>query len=147
MVQFLGTHQNKLDTKGRVSVPASFRAVLRGSDETNGRHLVLRPSHQHPCIEAWPNDVFEALAEPLNRLDLFSQAQDDLAASLYSDAFSVEADKEGRIVLPEQLVSYAGLADAVVFMDHGQVVESGPPEQIFEAAETDRLRRFLSQVL
>jgi hypothetical protein len=32
-------------------------------------------------------------------------------------------------------------------MDHGQVVESGPPEQIFEAAETDRLRRFLSQVL
>jgi polar amino acid transport system ATP-binding protein len=38
-------------------------------------------------------------------------------------------------------------ADAVVFMDHGKVVESGPPEQIFEAAETERLRRFLSQVL
>lgn len=38
-------------------------------------------------------------------------------------------------------------ADAVVFMDHGKVVESGPPDQIFEAAETDRLRRFLSQVL
>jgi polar amino acid transport system ATP-binding protein len=38
-------------------------------------------------------------------------------------------------------------SDAVVFMDHGQVVESGPPEQIFGAAETDRLRRFLSQVL
>jgi polar amino acid transport system substrate-binding protein len=38
-------------------------------------------------------------------------------------------------------------SNAVVFMDHGQVVESGPPEQIFETAETDRLRRFLSQVL
>jgi polar amino acid transport system ATP-binding protein len=38
-------------------------------------------------------------------------------------------------------------ADAVVFMDHGKVVESGTPDQIFEAAETDRLRRFLSQVL
>ncbi|KHO20267.1 peptide ABC transporter ATP-binding protein [Mycolicibacterium setense] len=38
-------------------------------------------------------------------------------------------------------------ADTVVFMDHGTVVESGPPDQIFEAAETDRLRRFLSQVL
>ena len=35
----------------------------------------------------------------------------------------------------------------VVFMDHGQVVESGTPEQVFETAETDRLRRFLSQVL
>jgi polar amino acid transport system ATP-binding protein len=38
-------------------------------------------------------------------------------------------------------------SDAVVFMDHGQVVESGPPEQVFEAAETERLQRFLSQVL
>jgi polar amino acid transport system ATP-binding protein len=38
-------------------------------------------------------------------------------------------------------------SDAVVFMDHGQVVEAGPPEQIFEGAETDRLRQFLSQVL
>lgn len=38
-------------------------------------------------------------------------------------------------------------ADSVVFMDHGKVVESGTPDQIFEAAETDRLRRFLSQVL
>ena len=82
MVQFLGTHQNKLDTKGRVSVPAPFRAALRARDETNGTHLVLRPSHQHPCIEAWPSAEFEALAEPLNRLDLFSQAHDDLAASL-----------------------------------------------------------------
>lgn len=37
--------------------------------------------------------------------------------------------------------------DTGVLMDHGKVVESGPPEQIFAAAETERLRRFLSQVL
>jgi polar amino acid transport system ATP-binding protein len=38
-------------------------------------------------------------------------------------------------------------ADTVVFMDHGALVESGSPAHLFEAAETDRLRRFLSQVL
>lgn len=38
-------------------------------------------------------------------------------------------------------------ADSVVFMDRGVVVESGPPEQVFTAATTDRLQRFLSQVL
>ena len=134
MVQFLGTHQNKLDTKGRVSVPAPFRAVLRGRDETNGTHLVLRPSHQHPCIEAWPEAEFEALAEPLNRLDIFSQAHDDLAASLYSDAFAVEADKEGRIVLPEALVSYAGLGETVVFMGLGRIF------QIWEPSAAERRR-------
>ena len=66
-MQFLGTHQNRLDAKGRVSVPAAFRAALKAGNEANGTHLVLRPSHQHPCIEAWPAAVFEALAEPLNR--------------------------------------------------------------------------------
>lgn len=134
MVQFLGTHQNKLDAKGRVSVPASFRAALRARDENNGTHLVLRPSHQHPCIEAWPTAEFEALSEPLNRLDIFSQAHDDLAASLYSDAFPVEADKEGRIVLPDSLVTFAGLAETVVFMGLGRIF------QIWEPAAADRRR-------
>jgi MraZ protein len=134
MAQFLGTHQNRLDAKGRVSVPAPFRAQLRSSDETNGTHLVLRPSHQHQCIEAWPNSAFEELAGPLNRLDIFSQAHDDLAASLYSDAFAVEADKEGRIVLPEPLVTYAGLTETVVFMGLGRIF------QIWEPAAAERRR-------
>jgi MraZ protein len=134
MVQFLGTHQNRLDAKGRVSVPAPFRAALKAGNEANGTHLVLRQSHQHPCIEAWPAAVFEALAEPLNRLDLFSQAHDDLAATLYSDAFPVEADKEGRIVLPDTLVAYAGLGETVVFMGLGRIF------QIWEPAAAERRR-------
>ncbi|HEY7578815.1 MAG TPA: division/cell wall cluster transcriptional repressor MraZ [Acetobacteraceae bacterium] len=128
MASFLGTHQNRLDAKGRVSVPAPFRAALRSRGGDNGTHLVLRPSHQHHCIEAWPANEFEALAEPLNRLDLFSQAHDDLAASLYSDAFPVEADKEGRIVVPDQLVSYAGLGETVVFMGLGRIFQIWEPE-------------------
>ena len=134
MVQFLGTHQNRLDAKGRVSVPAPFRAVLRACGDANGTHLVLRPSHQHPCIEAWPSAEFDALAEPLNRLDIFSQAHDDLAASLYSDAFPVEADKEGRIVLPDALVSFAALADTVTFMGLGRIF------QIWEPSAAERRR-------
>jgi MraZ protein len=134
MTHFLGTHQNKLDAKGRVSVPASFRNALKAENETNGTHLVLRPSHQHPCIEAWPTEVFEALAEPLDRLDLFSAEHDDMAATLYADAFRVEADKEGRIVLPDDLVSYAGLTDTVVFMGLGRIF------QIWEPAAAERRR-------
>ena len=71
---------------------------------------------------------FEALAEPLNRLNMFSQAHDDLAASLYSDAFPVEADKEGRIVLPDSLVAYAGLGETVVFMGLGRIFQIWEPE-------------------
>jgi polar amino acid transport system ATP-binding protein len=51
------------------------------------------------------------------------------------------------IVVTHEMGFARSAAGTVVFMDHGQVVESGPPGQIFEAAETDRLKRFLSQVL
>jgi len=135
MTRFLGTHHNKLDAKGRVSIPAAYRSALKSPDETNGTaQMVLRPSHQHACIEAWPISVFDALADPLNKLDLFSQEHDDMAATLYADAFHVETDKEGRVVLPDSLVEYAGLKDAVVFMGLGRIF------QIWEPAAADRRR-------
>jgi MraZ protein len=148
MTHFLGTHQNRLDAKGRVSIPAPFRAVLKTSGEANGNgmQLVLRPSHQHPCIEAWPVAEFDALAEPLNRLNVFSQEHDDLAASLYADAFPVEADKEGRVVLPENLVTYARLRDTVVFMGLGRIFQIWEPEAAgrrrAEARERARVHGF-----
>jgi MraZ protein len=138
MAQFLGTHQNRLDAKGRVSVPASFRTVLKSQAATAaatvGVPLVLRPSHQHPCIEAWPEKAFQALAEPLDRLSHFSQEHEDLAAALYADAYPVETDKEGRIVLPDNLVAHAGLSEACVFMGLGKTF------QIWEPAAAERRR-------
>ncbi len=137
MTQFLGTHQNRLDAKGRVSIPAAFRAALRANGETNGNgncngngttQLVLRPSHKHPCIEAWPTAEFQALAAPLDRLDLFSEEHDDLASALYADAYPVESDKEGRIVVPDALIAHAGLGEAVVFMGLGRIFQIWEPD-------------------
>lgn len=127
MTQFLGTHTNRLDAKGRVSIPALFRAALRPEGGGNAC-LVLRPSHKHACVEGWPEAAFHALAKPLDALDMFSEAHDDLAAALYADAYPMEADKEGRIVLPESLVAHANLADAVVFMGLGRTFQIWEPQ-------------------
>jgi MraZ protein len=134
MNQFLGSHQNRLDAKGRVSVPATFRAVLRETGDVNGTgvQLVLRPSHFHACIEAWPASRFATLATPLEHYSPLSTEHEDLAASLYADAYQVEADKEGRIVIPDQLATHAGLREAVVFMGMGgtfQIWEPGAAER------------------
>ena len=126
MTQFMGTHQNRLDSKGRVSVPASFRTALRLHAEGGGG-IVLRPSHLYACIDACPLPVFERIANPLQRLDLFSETHDDLAVSLFADACTVEPDKEGRVVLPEQLAGHAGLADSVMFIGLGQVFQIWEP--------------------
>ena len=57
------------------------------------------------------------------------------------------ADGMTMVVVTHEMGFARSTADSVVFMDHGAVIESGPPEQIFTAAQTDRLQRFLSQVL
>ena len=128
MTHFLGTHQNRLDAKGRVSVPAPFRAALRDGADSVAGGIVLRPSFKHPCIEAWPTNEFEALAAPLDRLDLFSEAHDDLASTLYAEAFPADIDKEGRIVLPDTLIAHAGLREAVVFMGLGRIFQIWEPQ-------------------
>jgi MraZ protein len=133
MTHFLGTHTNRLDAKGRVSIPAPFRAALK-PEPGNGAPLVLRPSHTHPCVEGWPAPVFAALTTPLQALDMFSEAHDDLAAALYADAWPAEPDKEGRIILPDTLVAHAGLADSVAFVGMGRTF------QIWEPAAAERRR-------
>ena len=57
------------------------------------------------------------------------------------------ADGMTMVAVTHEMGFARSTADSVVFMDHGVVIESGPPEQVFTAAKTDRLQRFLSQVL
>ena len=142
MNQFLGSHQNKLDAKGRVSVPAQFRTALRQSGDGNGTgvQLVLRPSHFHPCIEAWPPGEFETLATPLAQYSRLSAEHQDLAASIYADAYPVEADKEGRILIPAQLAEHAGLGEAVVFMGMGATFEIWEPAAAARRRAEARIR-------
>lgn len=120
MTQFMGTHHNRLDAKGRVSIPAVFRAALRdGMPDGANPAVVLRPSHKHRCIEGWKPADFHGLGPAVASLGLFSADQEDLAFALYADAAELAPDKEGRVVLPEGLAAHAGLADAVVFVGLG----------------------------
>lgn len=132
-MHFLGSHQNRLDAKGRVSIPALFRNALKQGGE-DALSLILRPSHLHPCIEAWPPARFAALETPLAQYSILSPEHQDLATSIYSEAFPIETDKEGRILLPDHLVAHAGLTDAVLFMG------VGPTFQIWEPGAAARRR-------
>ena len=81
----------------------------------------------------------------------FDEATSALDPELVKGVLALIADlgRDGMtmVVVTHEMGFARSASDAVVFMDHGQVVESGTPEQIFDAAETDRLQRFLSQVL
>jgi MraZ protein len=125
MTNFLGSHLNKLDSKGRVSVPAPFRNALKSLDSNpeGSVSMILRPSHNHACVEAWPKPFFDKLALSLDRYELFSREYDDLAATIYGDAYPIDSDKEGRIILNEMLLSHAGLTDNCIFMGTGPIFQ------------------------
>ena len=127
---FLGTHENRFDAKGRVSIPAGFRSVLRAQQTEDNTLMILRPSHTLPCVEAWPAAAFARLTEPLDRLDMFSEEHDDLAAALYADAYPMDPDREGRIIIPDILRDHARLTDSplVAFMGLGRTFQIWEPE-------------------
>ncbi len=148
MFQFLGTHHNRLDAKGRVSIPAAFRAALR-TEADGTSQLVLRMSHKHPCIEGWPVARFAALATPLGQYNHFSDAHDNLSSTLFADAFPAETDKEGRIVLPSEMVEFAGLTSQVTFMGMGELFQIWEPgaaaRRRAEARDAARLQQLSLQ--
>lgn len=82
---------------------------------------------------------------------LFDEATSALDPELVKGILALITDlgAEGMtmVVVTHEMGFARSAADAVVFMDHGKVVESGPPDRLFDAAETERLQRFLSQVL
>lgn len=154
MGQFIGTHQNKLDAKGRVSVPAPFRSVLKQNSRAGEgalvASLVLRPSHQYPCIEGWTELGFDALSASLEAHDPLSVEHDDLAMALFGDACPMETDKEGRISLPAELAAHAGLTDNVVFIGRAKIFQIWEPaagaRRMAEAREKVRLAQLAKSV-
>ena len=144
MSHFLNTHANRVDSKGRVSIPAPFRTALKALC-TDGASLVLRTSHTHACVEGWPTCYFQQLGTPLQQMDVFGADQEDMAVSIYADALYVESDKEGRVMLPEALMQHAGLTDTVLFMGLGRIFQIWEPQAgqrfMAEARERARTRR------
>lgn len=120
MTQFVGTHFGKLDRKGRVSVPAPFRAELEAA-ATN--QLVFRVSHQHACIEARSRAVFQHMLDSILRLEHFSEDREALEAGIVADSLMLRIDGEGRLVLPEEMVAEVKLQESIAFLGKGDRFE------------------------
>ena len=149
---FTGTYAQNFDSKGRVSVPAPFRGALKDGatsvkEPIPGIRATLRPHQKPRAIEGWTQDRFANLIANLDRLDPTSGEYQDLAVSLFADAYSVDSDREGRIIIPDALLAETGLSreGTVVFLGSGTgFVLCDPaiaPEIKAEAKARDDARR------
>lgn len=125
MALFLSTYTNKLDKKGRVSVPATFRAAISSQNFTG---IVAYPSFVNPCIEACAIDRIETLSESIDSLDPFSEERDAFATSILANCVQLPFDSEGRVNLGESLIAEASIDDLVVFVGKGATFEMWNPK-------------------
>lgn len=127
MQLFISQYQLKIDKKGRVSVPAPFRAVLAAEQTCQGPHLIAYASFTNPCIEACGPGRIEQLSAAIDQLDPFAPERDAFATAILGGATSLTIDGDGRIILPESLLSCADLREEAVFIGKGKTFEIWQP--------------------
>ena len=121
---FLSTYENKLDKKGRVSVPASYRSYLSNLGY-NG--VICYPSFNHHCLEAWPQDRIEKITNAIDNLNPFEEKKDYFATSILSESVNLQFDSEGRILLTGKLLKHAKIKNSMVFVGQGKTFQIWEP--------------------
>ncbi len=136
MQAFFGTFTNKIDAKGRLSVPAPFRAVIQSRGLTS---VALHPSLFDACLEGAGRDRFENLT--LKQEDSFARTGgDEIADLIMGDLRDLALDGEGRIVLPDEFMAAAKLSTEAAFVGAGWKFQIWEPAAFNTAKEAKRAR-------
>ena len=139
MDRFVSNYTLRLDAKGRVSIPAPFRAVL-ARDGFDG--LYCYPTLDQPALDAGGHALLSEIEELLDGFPAYSDQRDELSLALYGTSETMKLDGEGRVILSEPLKTHAGITDAVSFVGLGHKFQIWEPgrfrAQLAEATGTVR---------
>ena len=132
---FMDTVINKVDAKGRVSLPADYRAIVKELST----EIVCYRSLSAPCIEGCLEETLDKLANVIeDATDFFSETQDNLTNLIFGDARRFTFVSTGRIMLSEKLLKHAGISDTAVFVGKGRKFQIWNPQNW--AKEEARIR-------
>ena len=134
---FLSIFENRLDKKGRVSVPASYRAHL-SSLGYNG--IICFPSFNNQSIEAWSQDRIEKISNSIDTLNPFDEKKDYFATSILSESINLQFDSEGRISITQKLLKHAKIKNNMLFVGQGQTFQIWEPTA-FEKFKTSARKK------
>jgi len=122
---FMDTIINKVDAKGRVSLPADYRSIVKELSS----EIVCYRSLSAPCIEGCLEETLDKLATDIeNATDFFSETQDNLTNLVFGDARRFTFDSTGRISLSEKLLQHAQITDTAVFVGKGRKFQIWNPQ-------------------
>lgn len=124
MALFLSNFTNKIDKKGRVSVPAQFRLAVSNQDFAG---VILYESFINESIEGCDINRINQLSESIDELDPFSETRDAFAATILGGSVQLSFDSDGRVILPASLIEFAKLSDKATFIGKGKTFEIWQP--------------------
>ena len=134
---FVSKYFNKIDKKGRVSLPSSFRNVL---PKSNRNEIILYKSIKSPSIEGCGVSRLNEIAKRINNLDFFSEDYDDFSTSIFSEIVTTNIDKEGRFLIPNELKLHAGIKTEAAFFGQGYYFQIWEPKKGLNNTENSRNR-------
>ena len=136
---FLSSYENKIDKKGRVSVPATFRSHL-SSMGYNG--FISYPSFNHYALEACSQDRIEKLSNTIDSLNPFEEKRDYFATSILSESENLQFDTEGRVFFSKKLLNHAKIKTNVLFVGLGKTFQVWEPTNFEKFKDIARKRAF-----
>lgn len=137
---FVSRFTNRIDRKGRVSVPAPFRQVL-ARDGFEG--LYCYPSLDMMAVDCGGNGLLGEIEKRLGRFEPFTEEHDYLSTAFYGLSERLSMDPEGRIGLTPTLLDYAGIAEEVTFVGQGYKFQIWAPAR-YQEHEAEARRRALA---
>lgn len=142
---FLSTFTNRLDSKGRVSIPAPFRAVLT-RDGFEG--LFVHPSVESEAVDCGGFALLREIDSLLNAYAPYSEERDILAVALQGMSEMLKVDPEGRVVLSESCKARAGIETEATFVGMGHKFQIWEPArfQAHREKATARVRELRKQM-
>lgn len=139
MSLFLSTTTNKVDKKGRVSVPSSFRAAL--GDEVHHGIVIFR-SLQVDALDACSLKHLDILSQSLERLSLTPEMYELIETTIFGGSVQCAIDADGRIIIPEHFMEAVGIDDEAAFVGRRRTFQIWNPKKFkaFESKARDAVR-------
>ena len=120
MINFIGTYECKADAKGRVMLPVALKNQM-SPVLTDG--FVIKRSVFQSCLELYPMAEWNVLMERMNKKNRFKKKNNDFIRRFSAGVKVVEIDATGRLLIPKNLISVAGIDKEVVLSSAINIVE------------------------
>lgn len=120
MNSIIGTYECKLDAKGRLMIPVALKKQLSASLQDG---FVLKRSVFQPCLELYPMSEWNVMMNKINKLNRFVKKNNDFIRRFTAGVKMVEVDDLGRLLVPKDLVGFAGLSKDIVLSSAVNIVE------------------------